>query len=305
MYRHSPPRRGGYTSHRARGRGSPYRRETSPQRFQESDRYYHSSARPAEVSGHHDAPAPHIGYHHGEAPQLSHGNSRSEGFQLLLKRADIATRVVRELSRQLALSTLSPAPQAAQGVTKMAGSKLQIDPSARFCPLCEIPYNVQIARQHFEGKRHRQHLLRLVHLQEFNRLEEQALLARQAGCTLTEELYGPYAHQPIVRPHPTQATSSKSSVPPKLSVPDALRREVESHSDSDVGGLLMQELIGLLDSVGDRTPSMGANQSSHSDRQDRPIGHGSRPPKGDGCGFRDERSYFHSAGEQLRGAQQY
>lgn len=65
-----------------------------------------------------------------------------------------------------------------------------VDPNRRYCHLCDSQYTIQNASSHFEGKRHKQHLLRLLHNEEYDELSKQAVLARSSGVPTPEELYG-------------------------------------------------------------------------------------------------------------------
>lgn len=271
-----------------------------------------------------------------------HPQQHVDERHLARERTDLATRVVRELSRQLRsintsgsqnhASGRSPSPPAVHGVANIAGDKIRVDPNARHCALCDLSYNLQIARQHFEGKRHRQHLIRLVHLGEHAQLEQQALLARQAGLTLTEDLYGPFAHQPLqglASSSPRQQTSPQQSV--SLSLPATLLEELQHHADGGVCGVLLQELLGLFDAhrpaphqhnthaqhnhaqqfqTTQQGPSLqrhshapseysyGGSHSGGYHQNARAQSFSTQPAYES---LTQERSYFHAAGEQLRG----
>lgn len=312
MYRHSPQRNGAYRASPSR-RPSPHRRNYSA--FSEDDMEHTHNHHGHFQHVHHQPPHVHAhnqqGYTPAPAPRQE---QRGESFHLLVKRTDIATQVIRELAKQLNAGTgrsMSP-PPSVQNVVKLSGDKVRVDPNARHCPLCDTPYNIQIARQHFEGKRHRMHLIRLVHLREYEQLEQQALLARQAGLTLTEELYGHFAHTPLSAGPPSSSYAGSHSKVEALSIPQALRHQLEHNCDSDVGGALMQELLALLDKCGASSSSHGHSPSRSSYVGDNhPVSSGGyhnrgsstpqqefRQPTGRPQG--DERSYFSSAGEQLR-----
>ncbi len=108
------------------------------------------------------------------------------------------SRTISEQSRKIdELSLLlagggSPMKQTAGG---LAASGIRIDPNVRYCHLCDVTYNEQITLEHVEGKRHKQHLLRLVHDGNWDELAKQREIARRANAPTPENLYGPEPHQ--------------------------------------------------------------------------------------------------------------
>jgi hypothetical protein len=230
-----------------------------------------------------------------------------------LQRIGIATQVARELAQQLKFSGPRPPspPRGVHGVVQMTGNKVRVDPNARHCSLCDLQYNVQISLQHFEGRRHRQHLQRLVHLKEYDQLEEHAWLARQAGCTLTEEYYGPFAHALIHSPAARGDTgrSATSAMTSQLEIPDALRLQLASACDHRVGGQLMQELLCIVDALAQRTTPRHRDATSiqHQPAREEPPHHNLSSPFRHQAGghqrqheSRSERSLFHAFGDRLQ-----
>jgi hypothetical protein len=311
MYRQSLNRFGGEGGYRGRGGGTSPRRN-SPRRYQALP--CHTDIATADNRGHYQPqrhaydsqPHPHSSL---SAPQPIQ-DQQDVSFRLLLTRVDIATQVLQQLSQQMTLTTSgrarSPSPATGHVVTSIAGDKIRVDPSARHCQLCDTSYNIQIARQHFEGKRHRQHLIRLVHLREHEQLEQQALLARQAGLALTEDLYGPFASRPLGASLHSHAPSQPEANGP-LRLPEALRHELQRHSDNNVGGILMQELLALFDAQRP-APQQHRPHSFPNDtrvgagvyQHNRGLQHAAEHPTARGGDHGVGRSYFHSAGEQLR-----
>ena len=72
-----------------------------------------------------------------------------------------------------------------------AMSGLRVDPNVRYCNLCDVTYNQQITLEHVEGKRHKQHILRLLEGGHYEELRRQREIAERANASTPENLYGP------------------------------------------------------------------------------------------------------------------
>ncbi len=108
--------------------------------------------------------------------------------QQMSQKLDQQSHQISELSALVRVTQgRSPSPSGKH----IAASGLRVDPNVRFCHLCDVTYNEQITLEHVEGKRHKQHLLRLLHAQDWEELSKQRDIAKRANAQTPESLYGP------------------------------------------------------------------------------------------------------------------
>jgi hypothetical protein len=101
----------------------------------------------------------------------------------------------------------------------LRGGSMRVDPNVRYCNLCDKYYQFQIASQHFDGRRHKLHVKKLMDEGEWDELNRHAELARNAGCDTPVEIYGRAS-----RLHVSSPFATASRIPPSRGEHDGSSR---------------------------------------------------------------------------------